>query len=206
MPGELTNRQTEDRKKCQILGVCIISEAFSSEERVRNLPKAASLLFRKEEEKGHYTAPSDEIPTNIPTMSQCPHCFVGQCQKHKLQDHGRREAQIKAKMMDPKATQRKLYAAIVTKQLDRLEAAARSASASEQVRFDYITLVLRWRLPLGSGKRLRFRHRSLRSMHKQKDKSVRPEYHRTYYCTNTQVLVFTLSGDHTIWSGGNSSA
>lgn len=68
-------------------------------------------------------------------MSQCPHCFVGQCQKHKLQDHGRREAQLKAKMADPKATQRKLYEAIVTKQLDKLEAAARAASASEQVRY-----------------------------------------------------------------------
>lgn len=66
-------------------------------------------------------------------MSQCPHCFVGQCQRHKLQDHGKREMMLKAKMADPKATQRRLYDAIVTKQLDRLEAAARITSEAENV-------------------------------------------------------------------------
>lgn len=66
-------------------------------------------------------------------MSQCPHCFVGQCQRHKLQDHGRREQELKSKMLDPKAAQRRLYDAIVTKQLDRLEAATRGASETEQV-------------------------------------------------------------------------
>lgn len=67
-------------------------------------------------------------------MSQCPHCFVGQCQKHRLQDHGKREMLLKAKMTDPKAAQRRLYDSIVTKQLDKLEAASRAASAAGQVR------------------------------------------------------------------------
>lgn len=70
-------------------------------------------------------------------MSQCPHCFVGQCQRHKLQDHGKREQLLKAKMIDPKAAQRRLYDSIVTKQLDKLEAAARAASAAGQVRAVY---------------------------------------------------------------------
>lgn len=66
-------------------------------------------------------------------MSQCPHCFVGQCQRHRLQDHGKREMLLKAKMVDPKAAQRRLYDSIVTKQLDKLEAAARVASATDNV-------------------------------------------------------------------------
>lgn len=80
-------------------------------------------------------------PTSLPrkgarrrSMSQCPHCFVGQCQRHKLQDHGKREMLLKAKMVDPKAAQRRLYEAIVTKQLDKLEAAAKASSATDQVR------------------------------------------------------------------------
>lgn len=79
-------------------------------------------------------------PTPLPSeggrsrkMSQCPHCFVGQCQRHKLQDHGKREMLLKAKMVDPKAAQRRLYESIVTKQLDKLEAAARAASTTDQV-------------------------------------------------------------------------
>lgn len=45
-----------------------------------------------------------------------------------------RERQLKAKMADPKAAQRRLYDAIVAKQLDKLEAAARGTSESAQVR------------------------------------------------------------------------
>lgn len=41
---------------------------------------------------------------------------------------------LKAKMVDPKAAQRRLYDSIVTKQLDKLEAAARAASTTDQVR------------------------------------------------------------------------
>lgn len=41
---------------------------------------------------------------------------------------------LKAKMVDPKAAQRRLYDSIVTKQLDKLEAAAKAASATDQVR------------------------------------------------------------------------
>lgn len=37
-------------------------------------------------------------------------------------------------MADPKAAQRRLYEAIVVKQLDKLEAAARGASATANVR------------------------------------------------------------------------
>lgn len=66
-------------------------------------------------------------------MSQCPHCFVGQCQRHKLQDHGKRELLLKSKMVDPKAAQKRLFDRVVTQQLDKLEAAARGANAEEQV-------------------------------------------------------------------------
>lgn len=66
-------------------------------------------------------------------MSQCPHCFVGQCQRHKLQDHGKRELLLKSKMVDPKAAQKRLFDRVVTQQLDKLEAAARGANAQEQV-------------------------------------------------------------------------
>ena len=66
-------------------------------------------------------------------MSQCPHCFVGQCQRHKLQDHGKRELLLKSKMIDPKAAQKRLFDRVVTQQLDKLEAAARGANAEEQV-------------------------------------------------------------------------
>lgn len=72
-------------------------------------------------------------PQGVTKMSQCPHCFVGQCQRHKLQDHGKREMLLKAKMIDPKAAQRRLYDSIVTKQLGKLEAAARGASETAQV-------------------------------------------------------------------------
>lgn len=40
---------------------------------------------------------------------------------------------LKAKMADPKAAQRRLYEAIVVKQLDKLEAAARGTSATANV-------------------------------------------------------------------------
>lgn len=71
--------------------------------------------------------------TTRQTMSQCPHCFVGQCQRHKLQDHGKRELLLKAKMVDPKAAQKRLFDRVVTQQLDKLEAAARGANAEDQV-------------------------------------------------------------------------
>lgn len=66
-------------------------------------------------------------------MSQCPHCFVGQCQRHRLQDHGKRELLLKAKMADPKAAQKRLFDRVVTQQLDKLEAAARGANEGDQV-------------------------------------------------------------------------
>ena len=73
-------------------------------------------------------------PSALPyTMSQCPHCFVGQCQRHRLQDHGKRELLLKAKMVDPKAAQKRLFDRVVTQQLDKLEAAARGANAQDQV-------------------------------------------------------------------------
>lgn len=81
-----------------------------------------------------YPAQSQQAHNIVSTMSQCPHCFVGQCQRHKLQDHGMRERKLKAKMADPKAAQRRLYDAIVAKQLDKLEAASRGTSESAQVR------------------------------------------------------------------------
>lgn len=58
---------------------------------------------------------------------------MGQCQRHKLQDHGKRELLLKSKMIDPKAAQKRLFDRVVTQQLDKLEAAARGANAEEQV-------------------------------------------------------------------------
>lgn len=77
-------------------------------------------------------------------MSQCPHCFVGQCQRHRLQDHGKRELLLKAKMVDPKAAQKRLFDRVVTQQLDKLEAAARGANAADQVE-PYIYIKVRYR-------------------------------------------------------------
>ncbi|CAM9384896.1 unnamed protein product, partial [Choristocarpus tenellus] len=65
-------------------------------------------------------------------MSHCPHCWVGQCQRHRLQDHGKREKALKAKMGDPKETLKRMYDSMVTKQLDKFEAAARGTSSQEQ--------------------------------------------------------------------------
>lgn len=49
---------------------------------------------------------------------------------------------LKSKMVDAKATQRRLYDSIVTKQLDKLEAAARGASVTDNVSFSCGKIVL----------------------------------------------------------------
>lgn len=44
----------------------------------------------------------------------CPHCYVGLCKKHKMQDHGRREKLLLASKQD---LQKKLFETLVKPQV-----------------------------------------------------------------------------------------
>jgi hypothetical protein len=51
-------------------------------------------------------------------MSSCPHCYVGLCKRHKLQDHGRREQNLMASKSE---LQKKLFESLVKPQLVKLD-------------------------------------------------------------------------------------
>jgi len=57
-------------------------------------------------------------------MSQCPHCWVGQCKTHSLQDNGRREKSLVSKLVDKKGTISRMYEAFFGQQIKRLQADA----------------------------------------------------------------------------------
>ncbi|EWM23850.1 hypothetical protein Naga_100865g2 [Nannochloropsis gaditana] len=61
-------------------------------------------------------------------MSSCPQCYVGQCRKHKLQDHGARE---RALLSSRSELQRRLYESLVQPHVDTLKTTKKATAEAE---------------------------------------------------------------------------
>lgn len=72
----------------------------------------------------------------VPTMSSCPHCYVGLCKKHKMQDHGRREQALLASKQE---ISKKLYETLVQPQLAKINAEKAANSAKEQEKYRQVS-------------------------------------------------------------------